>query len=88
MKHTKAETVAHYQGLALAAGSLAAACTRFSLPLLGVSWVRFATRRDADHFAAWAERETRNDEYPCETDVREDLEADPSNRFEVKVSNW
>ena len=62
---------------------------RRMLPLLGVTWRRFATLADARRFAAWAERETRNDEYPCESFVAAaDPDADPDQRFEVKVRNW
>jgi hypothetical protein len=65
--------------------------TEFStrdLPLLGVTWRRFPTLQEAKRFAAWAERSTRRDQYPCEALVYTDDRNDPKERFEVKVSNW
>jgi hypothetical protein len=62
--------------------------SRDSLPCLGVTWTRFATLREARRFAAWAERETKRDQYPCEAFVTEDNRNDPGETFEVKVRNW
>jgi len=61
---------------------------RNMLPLLGVTWHRFPTHAQARAFASWAERETRRDEYPCESFILRQDDADPSERWEVKVRNW
>lgn len=62
--------------------------SRNELPLLGVTWRTFATLADAKRFAAFAERETRHDQYPCEAFVTVDERNDHDKRFEVKVRNW
>ena len=62
--------------------------SRNDLPLLGVTWRRFATEGQARAFARWAEQETRHDQYPCEAFIARDDEADPAERWEVKISNW
>lgn len=61
--------------------------SRNMLPTLGVMWHQFTTFREAQKFARWAERETANDEYPCETEINrmDDLEVPV---WEVKVKNW
>jgi len=61
---------------------------RNMLPLLGVTWRRFATRNEALRFARWAERETRNDEYPCDAYIMRDDILPDGEKWEVKVTNW
>lgn len=61
---------------------------RNMLPLLGVTWNRFSTQREAMAFAKWAEKETKNDQYPCEAFVIRDDDLPEEERFEVKVRNW
>ena len=61
---------------------------RNMLPCLGVTWHRFANRNTAAAFARWAERETRNDQYPCEAFVTSDDRNPADERWEVKVRNW
>lgn len=53
------------------------------LPILGVMWHRFDTMREAKRFAAWAERETRYMEYPCECSIYTE-----DGVITVKVPNW
>lgn len=54
------------------------------LPILGVTWHRFDTKREALAFIRWAEHTTRNDDHPCEAY----LTGFDEEGIEVKVSNW
>lgn len=58
------------------------------LPILGISWHHFPTFKEAEEFAKWAERVTRNRRHPCECDIEECEDRPASERFEVKVKNW
>lgn len=53
------------------------------LPLLGVMWHQFTSLKEAKRFASWAERVTRNSQYPCECDIYTE-----DGHITVKVSNW
>ena len=61
---------------------------RSMLPILGVKWVHFPTLQEAWKFADWAERETKNDQHPCDAYVTENLDVSPHERYEVRVRNW
>ena len=61
---------------------------RRDLPILGVKWNWFPNLRDAKRFAAWAERETKNDRHPCDAYISERDDLPPDERYEVKVRNW
>ena len=56
---------------------------RNMLPVLGVIWHIFATRKEAVNFSHWAESVTSNDEYPCDTDI-----TMLNGKYLVKVVNW
>lgn len=56
---------------------------RARLPVLGVTWTRFDTEKDARQFATWAERATLRADYPCESFCYRD-----EDHWEVKVRNW
>ena len=62
--------------------------SREMLPQLGVRWHWFATLKEAEAFAKWAERVTRNSQRPCEADINERDERPANERFEVRVRNW
>ena len=62
--------------------------SRDDLPVLGVTWRGFSTLTEAKRFAAFAERETKHDNHPCEAFITEDSRNPPFERFEVKVRNW
>ena len=57
---------------------------RNMLPILGIKWVQFGTLNEAQRFIRWVERETENDNHPCEAFVENEV----SGMYEVKVSNW
>ena len=62
--------------------------SRDQLPCVGVTWTCFPTLEQARRFAAWAEHETRHDQYPCDAYITTDARNPPDAFFEVKVRNW
>lgn len=58
------------------------------LPICGITWHQFATEREAQRFADWAEWYTRRSEFPCTTFVNRRDDLDDARRWEVKVRNW
>ncbi len=64
------------------------AFNRSMLPILGVKWVCFPSLREAQKFAAWAERETKHDRHPCDAYVYTRDDLPPDERYEVKIRNW
>lgn len=58
------------------------------LPICGISWHQFATQREAQRFADWAEWFTRKSQRPCEAfiECRDDLPE--GDQWEVKLRNW
>ena len=58
------------------------------LPILGVTWHRFPTKKEATAFANWAESFTKHDQYPCDAFITIDDDAPADERFEVRVTNW
>jgi len=58
------------------------------LPICGVKWHQFATQREAERFADWAEWITRKSQRRCTSFIacRYDLPADA--QWEVKLRNW
>lgn len=58
---------------------------RDMLPILGVTWREFDNEREAVRFAKWAERTTRNDQYPCDAYA---YQNEHTKKWEVKVVNW
>lgn len=58
---------------------------RDMLPILGVTWREFDSEREAVRFAKWAERTTRNDQYPCDAYA---YQNEHTKKWEVKVVNW
>ena len=64
------------------------AYSRADLPIHGVRWTWFATLREAERFARWAERTTSRDEYPCDAFISDRADMPVEQRYEVKVRNW
>jgi hypothetical protein len=61
---------------------------RNMLPSLGVSYHGFETYHEARRFAAWAQRVTRLDRYPCDAYVTRENDRQEWERWQVKVTNW
>ena len=62
--------------------------TEMMLPVLGVTWHYFADEKTAKALARWAERTTRNRQYPCEAFVTLEDDRPQNERYVVKIRNW